>query len=545
MAISSPMAGMGYAAPAMPLRKHRLPARDSQRLRCAPALATALRYDGEYAIPNNLDSRALSARLRDPQPSRNDATGVSFVRSRRSTRRQIHLAFSEFLGLPVAIIVAFLGVAVATYALDRSTGPSAPLRDFMEEHFLGDPASTSELLATVAGSIITVTSITFSLLLIAVQQATNSFSHQVIDQFLRRRINQVSFGFFVGLALFSLVAVATASNESNPVYAAAFALVLTVVALVLLLFLLYTTIDQMRPEEIVGAIHDRVLAARKDQRHLLAITRRASVYGESANVARREVLAPIEGYLVAVGADRVGELAAKLGEGCEVEYLLPLGGYMSTGDPVARITASNEEHAKLLHDAVFNAIEPQRKRETQSDPGFGIEQLADIAWTTGSTSKQNPSPALIVVRNLRDLLARWSIPTDEPPPSPPLPVVYHDDVPEGLFSAFESIAVVASESMQGDVFAEVMDGVAMMFARLPAWEQARSEELVLRSLAALGDLVLTHRLESALGAVSGAMAAGGRHETAAAVAASLAELRQSVGKLNSRATRVPGTKQSD
>lgn len=468
---------------------------------------------------------------------------MSVYHSRRSIRRQVRQAFSEFLGLPVAIIAAFLALALGTFALDsQASGPSAPFREFMEEHVLGDASSTSELLTTIAGSIITVTSITFSMLLIAVQQATNSFSHQAIDQFLRRRINQVSFGFFTGLALYSLIAVATASEDLNPVYGASFALLLTVVALVLLLGLLYTTIDQMRPEEIIGAIHDRVVTARRDQLQLLAITRRSSANaGGAAPVARRTVHAPVEGYLVEIGAPKVGALAERLGQGCEVEFLLPMGGYMACGDPVAAITAANEDHATQLHDAVLSAVEAQRKREIQSDPGFGIEQLSDIAWTTGSTSKQNPSPALIVARSLRDLLARWSVADEEVREGRVLPVVYHDDVPEGLFSAFESLTVVASESMQDPLFAEVADAIANMFGRVSAAERVRMEEIVLRSLAGLGDLVLTHRLETSLVSLVGVLAASGRDETAAALTAALSGLRQSVGHLNSRATRVPGS----
>ncbi|MGI8926398.1 MAG: DUF2254 family protein [Tepidiformaceae bacterium] len=464
-------------------------------------------------------------------------------RSHRSVRREMRQAFSEFLGLPVAIIAAFLVLSTGTYALDSAaSGPTAPFRRFMEVHVLGDAASTSELLGTIAGSIITVTSITFSLLLIAVQQATSSFSHQVIDQFLRRRINQVSFGFFVGLALYALIAVATASDEFKPVYGATIALLLTVVALVLLLVLLYTTIAQMRPEEVIGSIHDRIVSSRTSQLQLLAMTRRASVYAAEPD-ARRRVFAPVEGYLVDIHARQVGTLAQDLGDGCEVEFLLPVGGYMACGDPIAAIAATNEDHATQLHEAVLTGVEAQRRREIQNDPGYGIQQLSDIAWTTGSTSKQNPSPALIVVRSLRDLLARWSDERDAAPRAEVLPVVYHDDVPEELFGAFEALIVVSSESMQDQVFAEVMGGFAIAFDRMPAAEQARTEETVLRSLAALGDLVLTRRLETALMALAHTLAAAGRYETAATMTFALAELRQSVGKLNSRATRVPGATQ--
>ena len=59
----------------------------------------------------------------------------------------------------------------------------------------------------------TVASITISLLLLALQQSAANMTTQILDQFLRRRINQAYFGFFVGLALYSLVTLTLATVD--------------------------------------------------------------------------------------------------------------------------------------------------------------------------------------------------------------------------------------------------------------------------------------------------------------------------------------------
>jgi uncharacterized membrane protein len=90
----------------------------------------------------------------------------------------------------------------------------------LQTRIFADAKATSDLLGTIASSIITVTSITISVLLLAVQQAAGSLTHQVFDQFLRRRQNQFHFGFFVGLALYTLVTLATVGESFNPVLGA-------------------------------------------------------------------------------------------------------------------------------------------------------------------------------------------------------------------------------------------------------------------------------------------------------------------------------------
>jgi uncharacterized membrane protein len=117
----------------------------------------------------------------------------------------IKRAYTEFLTLPTVVIGVFLLLAIVTSVLDAARLPSLrTARGFLESHFFSDGQATSDLLGAVATGLITLTSITISLLLIAVQQAAAAMSTQIFDQFMRRRINQFYFGFFVGLSLYAL-----------------------------------------------------------------------------------------------------------------------------------------------------------------------------------------------------------------------------------------------------------------------------------------------------------------------------------------------------
>jgi len=158
----------------------------------------------------------------------------------------------------------------------------------------------------------TVASITISLLLLALQQSAANMTTQILDQFLRRRINQAYFGFFVGLALYSLVTLtlATVDKPFNPIFGATLAFLLTVVALYLLIILLYTTINQMRPVQVMEAIHDHVLAARERQLVLVRKTRRKPSGDGSVTVP---VKVAEEGFVTRIDVDAIG--LAALGRG--------------------------------------------------------------------------------------------------------------------------------------------------------------------------------------------------------------------------------------
>jgi hypothetical protein len=149
----------------------------------------------------------------------------------------------------------------------------------------------------------------------------------------------------------------------------------------------------------------------------------------------------------------------------------------------------------------------------------------------------------LIVWNLRDLLARWLRTdaafgtNDDVGGDPAAPVVYSDNLPEQLMRGFESLAVVASESMQHQCAAEIYRTFASLFHSLPPPLRRQADDLLLRSLSGLGDHILTSDLEASLSALIAALNLDGRSQCAGAIGAAQHEHQRSIGRLNSRSTR--------
>ncbi len=448
---------------------------------------------------------------------------------------RIRRSFAEFLTIPTIVIVVFLLLAAGSYVLESAeVGWLQAARENLSIHVFADSQATSALLGTIAGGVITVTSIIISLLLVALQQSAASLTNQVFDQFLRRRINQFYFGFFVGLSLFSLVTLATVTESFNPVFGASLAFLLTVIGLYILLLLLYTTINQMRPAVIIEAIHAHTLNARQYQRSLILKTRRSS---RASGPIRRPVKAQRHGFVTGIDIDALGAAARDLGDEAEVVLRVSMGSYRAFEDVVADIKARTVEETKKLEEAVQAAVHFESQRDIMCDPAYGVEQLEMIAWTSISTAKSNPASGLLIIQSLRDISARWSVEDNEAPKQEPFSVVYTDNVFPRLMDAFETLAVVSYDSMQHQSFAEVIHALAVMFDRLPPAQQRRAEDTILRIISALGEFVLTAELDSTLSALAEALNNCARTSTASAVQAAQDQLRRSIGKLHSRATR--------
>lgn len=100
----------------------------------------------------------------------------------------------------MAVVAGYTVLAAVSVVIDKTSphwlhpvlGPLGKLID-------RGPART--LLSAIATSVVTVTAITFSVLLLAVQRTAAAMTPLVFDQFLRRRSNQLYLGMFVGLSM--------------------------------------------------------------------------------------------------------------------------------------------------------------------------------------------------------------------------------------------------------------------------------------------------------------------------------------------------------
>ncbi|WP_295126676.1 DUF2254 family protein [uncultured Leifsonia sp.] len=381
-------------------------------------------------------------------------------------RGRVRRGLIEFLRVPLLIAVGFCIAAVVIGWAD-SARVLPPLLRGMLDHVVPSREAVS-FISAVATSLMTVTSITFSVLLIAVQQTASSLTPVVFDQYLRRTSNRVYFGFFVGATAFAFILLATARQKPAPELGAVVTLVLTLVALVALLFLIHSTVDQMRPQSVVRSIHELGLRARQRELRLLGRCRVRSEVAEGAPV--RAVRSPDSGYVVSIDLDRLARVAEEAGDEGEVVVTGHLGQYILFGEVIAEVTglASDDDGADR---EVVGAFELGDVRDVDAEGGYAIDQLENIAWATGSSAIQSPSTSASAIRAIGDLVARW-LESGERDRSPEatretvLPVVYEDGATDRGISALAAITLAATESSQAQTAAELVRAFALIAPRL-------------------------------------------------------------------------------
>lgn len=321
---------------------------------------------------------------------------------------------SSLWALPSALIVLAIVAVVGTLSLDRHLGYELsalwwPLGAGVE--------GTRSTLAVIAGSVMTVAGVSFSMTIVVLQLASSQYSPRVVRSFRRDRMIQAVLGVFVGTFMFALIAMRTiaAGDEGAPFTApvtVTVALALGTTSMVMLVVLVHHVARMVQVSSIIGAIEHE---AREALDHLFP-----EMLGEAEEIPPPEpppsrgadpgtIRAPRDGYVQYVDAGEVDAIGGA--ELVRLEHWV--GEFVREGDVLASVWPARERECDA-HAA--SAFVIGAHRTMHQDVRYGVRLLVDIALRALSPGVNDPTTAVDCVNAIGALLCcaarrRFPVPT--------------------------------------------------------------------------------------------------------------------------------------
>lgn len=316
--------------------------------------------------------------------------------------------------------------------------------------FVGSADSARAILSTIAGSTITVTSLTFTLTVVALQVASGQFTPRLMRTFLSDRGNQMVLAIFIGTFAYSLTLLRHVQAESDlfarriPSVGVTVAVVLSLLAISALVYFIHHLTMQLRVDRVmedianrtIRVIHDTfepatieddppgnlgvpthpVVIAAPVSGHLNGIaTERLVRKAEAANLSVR--LRPALGQWVVAGttlgwawrttlrevdardddADVAGDQAQDPSDDGDLTETVVVDARELPDDVVATTRA-----------VVVDNVHLGRSRTMEGDAAFGIRQLVDIAIRALSPGINDPTTAVQALRQMSRVLTELS-----------------------------------------------------------------------------------------------------------------------------------------
>ncbi len=326
--------------------------------------------------------------------------------------------WSTFWFLPSVMTVLAIGAAFGMIALDGLVEGEAI--ESLAWIYANRPDGARELLSTVAGSMITVAGVVFSITIVALALAAQQLGPRLLRSFMRDKGNQAVLGTFVATFVYCLLVLRTIHGDGEegfvPHLAVAFGVLLAVVSLLVLIFFIHHVSASIQADKVIAVVSRDLESAihRLFPEHLghepdgaplglggAESNREADPApdGLPERFAQAAVAVPAgkSGYLQAVDGESLVELAT------ERDLVLRLrrrpGDFVVEGRTLAEVWPGERIDAAIVEE-VADAFIVGEQRTLPQDAEFAIDQLVQVAIRALSPSLNDAFTAMTCVDHL-------------------------------------------------------------------------------------------------------------------------------------------------
>jgi uncharacterized membrane protein len=319
-----------------------------------------------------------------------------------------------FWFVPMIMVAGAGGLSLLTLMVDQAAARRgvdiAPPWTFSR-----GPEGSRAILATVAGSVLTIASVCFSITIVALQQASSQFGPRLLHNFMRDRGNQLVLGTLIAAFTYCLLVLRSVNGTDDgrfvPHLSVTVGLLSGLAGVGVLIYFLHHAAASIQAEHVIAAV-SRELHTALDR---LYPTR----FGKGTPEAKGSdpalpdgfqagavaVIAEGSDYLQAVDTDRVMELAV------EHDLVLTLGyrpgQFVFAGTPLARAWPA-ERVTEQVTAALRSTFYLGTRRTLLQDAQFAVDQLVEIAVRALSPGINDPFTAIACVDRLAAGLADFA-----------------------------------------------------------------------------------------------------------------------------------------
>lgn len=304
---------------------------------------------------------------------------------------------SRLWPVPVAAVAVALLLGLAMIRIDQLADDRLP--GYAENLLFGGDANAARtVLDAVSSSLITVTSLTFSLTVVTLQLASSQFSPRLLRTFAADRFVQNTLGLFLATFVFALTVLRSVRGDDGldaefvPRLSVTVAVLLTIASVVTLVLFLAHLAREIRVENVLTAVHrDTAATIRRELEESDEIE--LSLPPSTGQPSWQPLAAARSGFLILVDQHHLLEAATELDVVVWIDR--PHGAMIVDGTPLMFVSGPGRE---ALDDEATRRLKQHLRlaseRNGASDVSYGLRQITDVTDRALSAGINDPTTAV-------------------------------------------------------------------------------------------------------------------------------------------------------
>ncbi len=315
------------------------------------------------------------------------------------------LWFRPLCWLVVSCALAFTLIAVEWNIADGSSSTWYILWE-------SQPDGAQTMLGAIAGAILTVVSLAFSLMMVVVIQTANAYSPRLLQQFIADHHNHHVLGFMMGQFAYALVVLRSIqkSPEFVPHIAINVALLMSLFSIIALISFIHNVARSIQVSHIINLIEEQTQQLLKTNAQMYP---GHNFHGEFELTNPVQFCAQESGYIRIIEHQTLRDILEHE-QDVVVEFHRFIGDYVIKGSCIATVWRRDRRAEQdMAIDALKGGVNISHSRSWSADIKFGFEQLTDISLKALSPGINDPTTAMMAIRSLSKLYQLWCEASEE------------------------------------------------------------------------------------------------------------------------------------
>lgn len=298
----------------------------------------------------------------------------------------------------VAILLAILAILIDTKFIG--------VLSFIPSIFLTSVELAKVILGTLAGALLTITTFTFSTIMVVLTMYSSDFSPRVVNNFLKDKISMKVLGIFVGGFLYCISTLFFMKNSFSEylVVSASIAVVYSAFCIIYFIIFVYTVSASIQATKLISRLYDesyniieRALKYRKNQ---------ASVDNYDIGIYRKslDIKAGRNGYLELISFSDILEILEEFDSKLIINPRV--GEFVYRNQKIATLYYNKEDLDEKIRERLLNQFSLEEERIAYNDYQFSLQKIIDIALRALSPGINDPNTAIHCINILGVLLGR-------------------------------------------------------------------------------------------------------------------------------------------
>ncbi len=300
----------------------------------------------------------------------------------------------------ISIALAALAILVDTRALS--------ILDKIPSIFLTSVDLAKTILSTLAGALLTITTFTFSTIMVVLTMYSSEFSPRVVNNFLTDKVSMKVLGVFVGGFFYSIITLFFMKNSFSEylVLSATIGVLYAVFSLIYFVIFIYRVSSSIQATKLIKRVYDESYTIIGDALDYKEKQETLDEYRAEMYRYNYKIKCDRSGYLQLMNLDPLLYVLEEIDSKLIIHA--HIGDFININQNIATLYFNDEALKEGIKDEILEKFTLGDERLGFNDYRFSLQKIVDIALRAISPGINDPNTAIHCINILGVLLGKLS-----------------------------------------------------------------------------------------------------------------------------------------